>query len=57
MAALKQKKSIKFAKSNLLSVLEAEVKLSNIVGQHDILLQLNYARTKRLWVKYENNFE
>ena len=36
MAALKQKKSIKFAKSNLLSVLEAEVKLSNIVGQHDI---------------------
>ena len=30
------KKSIKFEKSNLLSVLEAEVKLSNIVGQHDI---------------------
>ena len=32
----KTKKSIKFAKSNLLSVLEAEVKLSNIVSQHDI---------------------
>ena len=29
------KKSIKLAKFNLLSVLEAEVKLSNIVGQHD----------------------
>ena len=31
-----EKKSIKFAESNLLSVLEAEDKLSNIVGQHDI---------------------
>ena len=30
------KKSIEFAESNLLSVLEAEVKLSNIVDQHDI---------------------
>ena len=28
--------SIEFAESNLLSVLEAEVKLSNIVDQHDI---------------------
>ena len=36
MAALKQKKSVKFAKSNLLSVLEADVKMSIIVGQHDI---------------------
>ena len=31
-----EKKSIEFAKSNLLSALEAEVKLSNIVDQHDI---------------------
>ena len=30
------KKSIEFAESNFLSMLEAEVKLSNIVGQHDI---------------------
>ena len=30
------KKSIEFVESNLLSVLEAEVKLSNIVDQHDI---------------------
>ena len=30
------KKSIEFAESNLLSVLEAEVKLFNIVDQHDI---------------------
>ena len=30
------KKSVKFAKSNLLPVFEAEVKLSNIVGQHGI---------------------
>ena len=30
------KKSMEFAVSNLLSVLEAEVKLSNIVDQHDI---------------------
>ena len=45
------KKSIKFAKSNLLSVLEAEVKLSNIVGQHDISLPPSYVRTKILWVK------
>ena len=30
------KTSIEFAESNLLSVLEAEVKLSNIVDQHDI---------------------
>ena len=29
-------KNIEFAESNLLSVLEAEVKLSNIVHQHDI---------------------
>ena len=36
MAVLKQKKSVKFAKSDLLSVLEAEVKLSNFVGQYDI---------------------
>ena len=31
-----KKKSIEFAESNLLSLLEAEVKLSNIVDQHDI---------------------
>ena len=37
--------------SNLLPVLEAEVKLSNIVDQHDISLQPNYTKTKRLWVK------
>ena len=30
------KKSIKFAESNLLSVFEAEVKLANIVDQHNI---------------------
>ena len=30
------KKNIEFATSNLLSVLEAEVKLSNIVDQHHI---------------------
>ena len=30
------KKSIKFAESNLLSVLETEVKLSKIADQHDI---------------------
>ena len=30
------KKSIKFAESKLLSVLEIELKLSNIVDQHDI---------------------
>ena len=30
------KKSIKFAESDLLSVLEAEVKLANIVDQHNI---------------------
>ena len=29
-------KNMEFAESNLLSVLEAEVKLSNIVDQHDI---------------------
>ena len=29
-------KSIEFAESNLLSVLEAEVKLANIVDQHNI---------------------
>ena len=29
-------KNIEFAESNLLSVLEAEVKQSNIVDQHDI---------------------
>ena len=45
------KKSIEFAESNLLSVLEVGVKLSNIVDQHDIRLQPNYARTKRLWVE------
>ena len=33
---LNANKSIEFAEPNLLSVLEAEVKLSNIVGQHDI---------------------
>ena len=42
--------SIRFAESDLLSVLEAEVKLTNIVDQHDIELQPNHARTKRLWV-------
>ena len=31
-----RKKSIEFAESNLLSVLEAEVKLSNIADQYDI---------------------
>ena len=31
-----RKKSIKFAKPNLLSVPKAEVKLSNVVGQHHI---------------------
>ena len=31
-----KKKSIEFAESNLLSVLEAEVKLSNIADQYDI---------------------
>ena len=46
------KKSIEFAEYNLLPVLEAEVKLSNIVDQHDnFKLQPNYARTKRLWAK------
>ena len=45
------KKSIEFAESNLSSVLEADVKLSNSVDQHDILLHRNYARTKMLWVK------
>ena len=45
------KKSIEFAEFNLLSVLEAEIKLSNIVDQHDIYLQPNQSRTKRLWVK------
>ena len=46
------KKSINFAESNLVSVIEAEVKLSNIVDQHYISkLQPNYTRTKRLWVK------
>ena len=30
------KEKIEFAESNLLSVLEAEVSLSNIVEQHDI---------------------
>ena len=30
------KNSVEFAESNLLSVLEAEVKLSNIVDQRDI---------------------
>ena len=44
-------KSVKFAESNLLSVLEAEVKLSNIIDQHNIQLQPNYAKTTRLWVK------
>ena len=33
---LHAKKYVEFAESNLLSVLEAEVKLSNIVDQHDI---------------------
>ena len=33
---LTAKKSIEFAESNLLSVLDAEVKLSNIVDQYDI---------------------
>ena len=50
MASL-QKNSIEFAESNLLSVLEAEVKLSNIVDQCDIKLQPNYESTKMLWVK------
>ena len=46
------KKSVHFAYSNLLSVFEAEVRLSDIVDQHDIFkLQPNYARTKRMWVK------
>ena len=32
-------------------MLEAEVKLSNIVDQYDIKLQPNYESTKMLWVK------
>ena len=32
----KKYKNIEFAESNLLSLLEAEIKLSNIVDQHDI---------------------